>query len=469
MKKIVLVQPPWKHRNRLPPLNIAGIASWLREKGDYEVKILDADVLGLNTRQTFEKIIEDVPDIVGFTVLTPSFLTVGRICELIKSHDKGIITVLGGTHPTALPHDSLQNKNFDFLVLGEGELTFLDLLNAIRDNRDYGLIDGLAYRRDGEIVINKRRELIKDIDILPPPARELVPLRSYPVSTSFGYFAGNSTTLSVGRGCPFNCTYCASKIMWHQKCRIKSAGNIAREIEEIVKKYKFSNIEIIDDIFTLYESRLYDTLKEIKKKKLKVRWNCYTRVDRINKEMLSEMKSAGCYSLMFGLESGSQKILDNINKKVTVAQMENAYVLTRQAGIKPYPNFMIGSPGESLETVNETIAFIKRLKMREVSLSITTPFPGSRLFDDIKEKIGRDINWDDFYFVNPALANEERIPVSCCDLSGKEVMELFNYASKKIFMRKEYIINRLLKIYSFKELVSIIRQGWQLVKSLFRK
>jgi len=431
MKNIVLVQPPWKYRNRLPPLNIAGIASWLKEKGDYNVRILDADVLELDIQQTFEKIIEEAPDLVGFTVLTPSFLTVGKICELIKSHNKGIITVLGGTHPTALPRDSLQNKDFDFLVLGEGELTFLDLLNALRGRNDYGSIDGLVYRKDNEIVINKRRELIKDIDILPPPARELLPLRKYPVSTSFGYFARNSTTLSVGRGCPFNCTYCASRIMWLQKCRIKSAENIACEIEEIVRKYKFNNIEIIDDIFTLYESKLYDTLKQIKKRKLKVRWNCYTRADRINKAILQEMKSAGCYSLMFGFESGSQNILDNINKKVTVEQMEKAYILTKKTGIKPYPNFMIGSPGESKETVNETIAFIKRLKMPDVSLSITTPFPGSRLFDDIKEKIGRDINWDDFYFVNPALANEERIPVSCCDLSGEGVMDLFNYASKR--------------------------------------
>jgi len=469
MEKIVLVQPPWKYRNRLPPLNIAGIASWIMKNGDYEIRILDADVLELDVQQTFEKIIEEAPDLVGFTVLTPSFLTVGKICELIKSYNKNIITVLGGTHPTALPRDSLQNKDFDFLVLGEGEVTFLDLLNALRNNKEYSSIDGLAYRRDNEIIINKRRELIEDIDILLPPARDLLPLRKYPVSTSFGYFARNSTTLSVGRGCPFNCTYCASKIMWHQKCRIKSGGNIAREMEEIVKKYKFNNIEIIDDIFTLYEPKLYDTLKEIKKKRLKIRWNCYTRADKINKTILQEMKSAGCYSLMFGFESGSQKILDNINKKVTVEQMERAYSLTKKVGIKPYPNFMIGSPGESIESVNETINFIKRLKMQDVSLSITTPFPGSKLFDDVKEKIGRDINWDDFYFVNPALANEERIPVSCCEVSGREVMDLFNYASKKIFMRKEYIINRLLKIYSFKELKNIIYQGWQLFKSLFRK
>jgi anaerobic magnesium-protoporphyrin IX monomethyl ester cyclase len=147
--------------------------------------------------------------------------------------------------------------------------------------------------------------------------------------------------------------------------------------------------------------------------------------------------------------------------------MEKAYILAKKAGIRPCPNFMIGSPGESIETVNETIDFIKRLKMENVTLSITTPFPGSKLFDDVKEKTG-NLRWDDFYFVNPALANEERVPVSCCGLSGGEVMELFNYASRKIFMRKEYIINRLLKVYSFKEFASIIRQGWQLFKSLFR-
>lgn len=399
-RKILLINPPFyrlmnSHFNGLS-LGLSYIAAVLSKKG-HEVKIYNADYESsenyADQREIFEgydtykKILFDLrhplwlevkenierysPDIIGITVLTGTYRSAKNIGRIAKELNKDIFVVIGGTHPTVLPEETINNGYFDYVVRGEGEYTFLDLVNGVRIED----IKGLTYiNKRGEIVNNPDREFIEDLDSIPFPSRDL-----YLNDTrymDYGY-------IMTGRGCPFECTFCASKKVWKGHVRFRSSKNVVEEVKHVHGKYGTKSFYFVDDTFTLNKKRTKKICELLVESDLDISWICDTRVDTINEELLRLMKKSGCVRVKIGIESGSERILKMVKKRITKKQIRDCISLIKKVGIDLTIYLMIGFPTETEEEMQETLDFARELDPTYYSLSILAPYPGTEIYDDV--------------------------------------------------------------------------------------
>ncbi|MFC1830188.1 B12-binding domain-containing radical SAM protein, partial [Thermodesulfobacteriota bacterium] len=302
------------HGGKALPLNLAYLAGYLKQQKPYvDIDILDCEGLSLSYDQIENELHRIAPEVVGITVSTPAYAQVLEVARRIKKTDKHIKVVVGGPHPTALSEDTVKEDDIDIAVLGEGEITFFEIVNAIEKNQNIADVRGVVYKdRSGKIHRNPQRPMIKDLDVLPFPARELFPLEIYyppPTKRISNKKPGNMIT---SRGCPYTCTYCMATVMWRHRVRFRSVGNVVDEIEHCVRNFGIGEINFHDELFTLKEKRTIEICREIRRRKLDIAWVCMVRVDYISAKVLREMKLAGCRKIMFGFESGSQMILDKM-------------------------------------------------------------------------------------------------------------------------------------------------------------
>ena len=259
-----------------------------------------------------------------------------KITKKIKEYFKDIQIIIGGIHPTALPEKTIKRmKNVDVFVIGEGEQTFLELMQ----NKKFENIKGVAYMKSGKVRINPCREFIQNLDTLPFPARNLLDMEKYTLGFDWEGRKPAATIFS-SRGCPFNCIYCASKIMWKRKVRYRSAENILAEIDFLVKEYKIKEILFYDDHFVLDKKRLKKICEGLIKRKCDLTWCCLSRTDCMDLETAKLMKKSGCHMISFGVESGSQKILDNMEKNVKVEDIIKTFEICRKARINTKASFI---------------------------------------------------------------------------------------------------------------------------------
>ncbi len=326
-------------------------------------------------------------DIVGISFLTSMLNEALKIAE--AAHDCGNIVVVGGPHASALPHDLLRNKNIDIVVRREGELTFLELIQALEQNENLEGVRGISFRQGNGLIDNPDREYIQNLDDLPFPARELLKNSEYKIRYPGFDPKKPITAMMTSRGCPSKCIFCASNVVFGRKPRYRSAINICDEIEEIVERFGIRQINISDDTFTLRPSLVIETCNEIMRRKLDVRWACSTRVPNVSNEMLTKMKQAGCTRVGFGIESGSPKILKNIKKGITIKQAERALKITENVGITPIAYFMAGNPGEDYGTIWETVDFLYKNRKHLPNASLgkfVVPYPGTELLEITRGK-----------------------------------------------------------------------------------
>lgn len=399
-KKILLINPPFyrlmnSHFNGLS-LGLGYIASVLKNNG-HHVRIYNADYLNeknyANQIEIFENygnyknvlrdlqqpiwleirnVINDFsPDVVGITALTGTYKSAENIAKIVKDLNSNITVLVGGVHPTLLPDETIKNECFDYVVRGEGEQTFLELVNG-KKKED---ISGLTYRDNkGNIVHNPSREFIEDLDELPFPARELY--LNEVEGMDYGY-------IMTARGCPFECTYCASKKIWNRKTRFRSEKNVIDEIKHVYTTFGVRSFYFIDDTFTLNQSRAKRICQMIIDNGLDIDWICDTRVDTLDGDLLQLMKKAGCTRVKIGVESGSERILKKIKKRITKDQIRRAVSLIKEAGIDFTIYLMIGFPTETDSEALETIEFARELDPKYYSLSILAPYPGTEVYDDV--------------------------------------------------------------------------------------
>src|SRR4030042_1951979 len=450
--KIMLVSPPFKGMSKYPPLGIGYIASTLMENGFPDVSLLDADIMEYSVEKTIDKIMNDDRDLVGISVCTPAVNTTLKIAERLKNLDDRLRVIVGGPHISSFPETLLSSRYIDAACIGEGEESFLELSERYKQGRDLNGVRGVLYKDKGQIIKNELRQTISDIDKIPPPARFLYKLDRYRIAGEFPPGKFPFTTLLTGRGCPFNCTFCASKTVFGRKIRFRSVDMVLKEIEDIVYRFGIRHIQIIDDTFTFKKSRVIEFCEKIKKRGLKIIWNCYARVNTVDPEILKAMKEAGCYMITYGLESGNQDILDNIKKQTTVEMGKRAITLTKKIGIKTQAGFMFGGPGETRESIKQTVKFALSLKCDHVGTSIATPYPGTELFNTFKEKIGQNIDWDLLTMQNPEDLGEVNPVVLCCDMDKEEFIAMYRWALRKLLLQPRFVFNRALRIRSFKEL-----------------
>ncbi|MHC4474188.1 MAG: B12-binding domain-containing radical SAM protein [Planctomycetota bacterium] len=370
----------------LPCLGLLMLGAVLRKAG-HRVRIVDASAQSLNLDQTLTQIKRFRPDIVGLSAVTPSILKTVSLATTIKNIYPLVTTIIGGPHFTAIPEQTLTDYPvFDYGVIGEGEATIVDLIEALSANRIPSQVPGVAFRENGKVRFGPPRPPIKDLDSMPFPAWDLLdgfPSEYHPAL--FKYRKSPSTHIVSARGCPNECVFCDTSVFGRQM-RFHSPDYVLEMVNYLVKKFKIKEIVFEDDQFLVKKERVTKICEGLLKAELGVSWCCSGRVNSVNDlGLLKLMKHSGCWQISYGIESASQKVLDFAKKAITVDQIERAVRLTHQAGILSKGYFIFGLPYETEETIENTIHFAKRIPLTDISVFMLTPFPGSEMYDIAKQ------------------------------------------------------------------------------------
>ena len=434
----------------IQPLGLAYLAAAARNAGK-SVELVDASAENIGYEQ-LDKIIEKIkPKVIIGCFSSPTIIIDMKLGDYAKKH-KALFGVWGPT-PSAL-REFLFRKfpNLDFIIENEPEFTMQEIAKNKKRNI-FAKIKGVSYRNGKNIVFNGYRKLEKNLDRLPIPAYDLLKMNIYhtPYNRKLPM-----TLMRSSRGCIASCIFCItggqSDIYrgYGKPWRAYSAKRTVDEIEEVVKKYNIKEINFFDAEFTIDENRAIDICKEILNRRIKVIWNCNSRADSVNEEILKWMKKAGCYSISFGLESANSKVLEICRKRISPEQVENAIIMTKQAGIKPAVYFMMGLPGENEESIKETIKFAKKIAVKyglRPQCTIATPYPGTIFYEMAKKNdwIKKDIEF------------LEQTTASICypNLSQEQLEYWHEKFYKEVVLNPVRIIKRVLSIRHINEIKSI--------------
>ena len=377
---------PWIHGRPFPPLGLAYVAAAL-EKEDFKVECIDNYLLNKPIDYIKLEVKRSNPKIVGISCGSVTYLRCIETARAVKEVLPSCKIVVGGPHPSCMPESMLQHPEIDYVVMGEGERAMVDLATNLTRNGDdsaISTIPGVAYRHEGKIIRNTPT-FISDLDKVPYPARHLLPTHLYSREIEF-LSVKPVDHMNVIRGCPYNCTFCETKKIWGYKSRAFSPPRVIEEIEHLINKFGTKGIYFAGDNFTIQKKRTLEICDLIRKHKLDIEWVCDTRVDLISRRLLKEMKDAGCRTIWFGVESGSPRILEKINKHITLQQAVDAFKLCKEEGIKTACSFILGIPGETINDMNASFRFAKKLDPDWVRFNIFVAVPGSILYDEILQK-----------------------------------------------------------------------------------
>jgi len=413
-----------------PPLNLMYLGGAL-EEASYDVGIIDDDLEQLGYSKISKIISKLSPKVVGLTATTSTIKNSLEYVKLIKKILPDSLTVIGGPHTTFMPVDTIKSsKELDCVVIGEGEKTIVEIADNFID-RNKGLADvkGIAFRDNGNVIVNPQQELIKDLDSVPFPARHLVPFESYSTTKE------KSSDMVTSRGCVFSCGYCSSSLIMGRKFRTRSPENVVDEVEYLIEKYKLEKIAFMDDTFMLNKRRANAIADEINNRGLDIGFVASSRVDMVDKNLLEKLRSAGLNTLYYGVESGSQRILNLMKKGITLKQAETAVRSAKDVGIEVLTSFILGFPGETSEEIDKTIDFSIKLNADYSQYSILTPFPGTPVYYDLKEKKLIDTeNWNKYTVMKSVIKYED------LGLSKKMVERKLAQAYFRFYSRPKYLL-----------------------------
>ncbi len=442
--------------NVLPPLGIGYIAALLEQHG-FSPEIIDCMPLNMSIEELVDELRCRKPDVVAFSSTVLFINATKEAAQMLKEALSETVIVLGGPHVTSLPQETMQWPYFDIGVLHEGEYTFLELAEALEKNRNLlkdkaklSKIKGIVFRDSkGELVFTKQRPLIENLDELPFPARHLFPpLEKYsPVEASFK--RRPYAHLMSSRGCPYQCIFCDSKIFGHT-VRMRSPKNVIEELELLVNEYGVREVRFFDDTFTFSKERVLELCRLIKERTPKLIWTAITRVNKVDPGLLSAMADAGCWQISYGLESGNQHILNIMKKGTTLEQGRAAVKWTKQAGMETRAYFIFGMPGESAETINNTVQFAKSLDLDVVTFYNVTLMPGNELYQ-IAKREGKILH-DDYEHYNPSISDETRFAYVPEGMTEEDLIKAIRRAHREYYFRPRYILNKLLSIRSFADM-----------------
>jgi anaerobic magnesium-protoporphyrin IX monomethyl ester cyclase len=434
---VTLVNPPYPSGSYphppFPPLSLGYLAAVL-EKNHYEVDMIDCLTLGLTYEEFRNEISKRQPDIVGITTTTERYKPALQIARIVKEAFPKCLTVIGGHHVTFEDEKALQDcASLDIVIRKEGEYTLLELAERVEAGKDYYDVLGTTCRKDGKIVKNPDRPYIENLDELPFPARHFWPIEDL---KRYGTIIFNVLT---SRGCSYWCNFCIEVRVHGQKYRMRSAKNVVDEIEFLQKTYGANYFSFVDATFTVDQDRTAELCEEIINRKLKIRWVAGTRVDMVTKELLLKMKEAGCVSMWYGVESGTQTVLDEMRKGITVEQTIRAFNWTKEVGLKPDPNVVLGFPGETKESAWKTIKFVEKINPDYMGIyTIATPYPGTPLYDLVKENGWLKVTDFDKY-------DRETPTFETPWLSMKELKEIHKKTFQHFYLRPTYILRMYTK------------------------
>lgn len=392
-RTIVFCEPPYvcwdRRRDRMrqgeetiPGLGMLMLAAVARQNG-YRVHLDDAKAQGTPVEEVAQRIAALRPDYLGLSATTISVTNAGRIAERVKALLPNVVTILGGAHVSAIPERTLTAfPSIDFGVVGEGEISLIDLLARLENGTSVTDVAGLVYRQDGRIVANPRAPYIDDLDALPPPAWDLLP--EYPHRfrpTMFSYPRTPVATLITSRGCPFTCTFC-DRSTSGRKGRMHSVESVLRLCQMLVDRGA-RHINFLDDLFTVRKQRVIDLCHAFIERGFTFSWSCNSHPNLLDFSTMQLMRRAGCWQIAYGIESGSQRVLDVVKREVRIDRMRETLRMTRAAGIRAKGYLMLGHPTEGVDSLDETAAFLSTVELDFCQITKFTPYPGTPAYPTI--------------------------------------------------------------------------------------
>ncbi len=453
--RVLLTLPPGIHDLEIyrvtgltaPPLGLAYIAAILERDG-HRVKILDTPTLKMDLDTWVQNIKSWSPDIIGFSILTPTAPKAYVAARKIKEEIDDIILVAGGQHPTYMWSETLDN-GFDIIVRGEGEITARELIKTIdkhgMDPAELRRVAGIVFRdKHGKIVATRERPLIYNLDVLPWPARHLLPMDKY---TLFGKKI-RVAHIMASRGCPYGCIYCTTSYYWGRRIRYRSPRNVAEEIEFLVDKYRVEHVVFTDDELTANRRFVYGLIEEMKKRGLDIGFACGARVNHMDKDFMKFLYNNGCVALYFGVESGTQRILDKIGKMISLDQVRKVFRWKREIGGFATASFILGFPWETIDDMKKTVELAIDIDPDYAQFTVLTPYPGTPLFDyAMRYGLIEDWNWEHYTTLRPVMRGFK--------FTREQVAKMLKYAYRKFFIRSAFIL-RELRAGRLKDILGII-------------
>ncbi|MBN1384719.1 MAG: cobalamin-dependent protein [Elusimicrobia bacterium] len=461
MLKVLLISAPYIDfygpikfaAGRYFPLGLGYIASFLRQKG-FQILLYEPEAQNMDYKAIGRVLSEERPDVVGISSATPNFYNAVELAKLAKSVCNCTV-VYGGVHASAMPGFIAEkyHEYFDYVVAGEGEYTIAELLECLKNKQVPFNIPGLCFWHDGGIIQTPKRPQISDIDCLPYPARDLIP------QNLFGPNMHNTRykkcfTILTSRGCPFNCSFCASYLTMGKKYRIHSAEYVLGEISFLKRQYGAEQLIINDDTFTLDQKRLVDICEGMIKRGLNLKWFCFSQISAIDKNILKLMHRAGCYNIGFGIESASRRILKLIGKPDFLEKCEEIIPAANDLGMKTQAFFVFGKQDETIQDIDETVKFAIRLKPTLSFFNMLVPYPGTRDFNYFfKDTPLNKIDWKKFVAIGT------KSVVSKASGNSINLEKMLYKANLKFYFRPNQLFHLLSKIKTLYELKCYVKGG----------
>jgi anaerobic magnesium-protoporphyrin IX monomethyl ester cyclase len=442
----------WPHKRKDKyieyPIYLAYTVAVLEEAG-LDPSFIDAIMDELDIASFAQRVVELDPALLVMECSTPSIRHDLETAAAVKKALPGIKVALLGSHSTFFHQEILrENPAVDAIVRGEFEITVRELARAMEQGSDWSAVEGLSYRNGEDIVVNADRPLIEDLDRIPFPARHIVKSIGYRAAI---YSGEKCTAVVSSRGCPFQCTFCVwPNTLYGHGFRARSATNVVNEMEEIEKKYGIDEIYFDDDTFTVDRQRVLDICRMVRERNLHLSWICQARVDTVDREVLQAMKEAGCHYILFGIESGSPEMLAIMKKRITLDKAREAIRLCNEVGIKTQAFFLFGIPGETKETIQQSIEFAKELGASTVQFAVAIPQPGSPLYQQCVENgwlIYKD--WEDFAACQAMVETPQ--------LTREETEKARVRAYREYYFRPQFIVREALRIRHPRDVKRLIR------------
>jgi magnesium-protoporphyrin IX monomethyl ester (oxidative) cyclase len=476
--KILLITPPGRpllsFNYPVPPLGILYLASSLQKDGKHEVTVLDCFAERISLRTLLSIIKKDHIDVLGISFTTDARFAAFDTADAVKKAFPHITIIGGGPHVTVAAEDTLSHvKSFDICVRVEGEITLVEVLNALEEGNILDNIEGITYRSGNQILSNPPRKVIPKLDDLPFPAWDLIDLNTYsPLSK--GYFRRErklTTSVLSSRGCPGNCAFCYNNQVWGRIVRVRGVQNFVDEIEVLYTKYGVRHFRFSDDTFNITVKRVIEICDEISRRELKFTWECHLRVDKASYEMLEKMKQTGCFLVTYGVESVNDKTLHGlIDKKITIEQVEQLTAWCREIGILFVGGYIISFPDETLEEMYHTVDHMKKTGGR-TGLNILRIYPGTRIEQIAKERgvLPEGFSWGErsWTYKNALPALSGPIPFYIEKIPWNELQKvLFEWAKMNNIGLLKPLFLSITGIRNFNDVYRLFQFGLNYIKKL---
>lgn len=469
MSDILFITPYFKYQKLdavsplCPRLGIIFLAGVL-EKDGFKVKIIDSAALKMSLNQIRQEIIKDRPFVVGLTAVTAEFIQALTIARIVKEIDKSIVVIMGGPHVTVMP-ESVSLETIDYVVLGEGELTIVELMNfLLRGKGRKESILGIGFNSGGKsLCFTQPRPLIENLDLLPLPAYHLLPMDKY---RNYAMFDDGRKfcTIITSRGCPFACIFCSSSEIFGRRWRGLSPARMLKEVELLYSQYGIRHLYFQDDEFTLNYKRTEEFCGLLRQRQIDLHWGCLARADSLDEHLVKIMADSGCKEVALGLESGYQDGLNRINKRLTLAQARKAVELLNKYKIFIGVSFVMGFPWENKEQICQTIDFALSIKADIYYFQVLIPYPGTKIYQQMKEE-GLIISNDWNRYVQHAITGTNPV-IKTHYLTNEEIKALNKFAFRKVFFRPAFLWRKITRVRNLRHLSRGISSGWLLLKNI---